>query len=95
MTKLTEGLRKPITTLEEAKAWIEELNGQGLLFHFDDNPETVGNIGEDGKWVDLFTKEEAAVVRKRVGELYNFEWSAGDDDFECPIGYALHVMGED
>ena len=77
----------PITTIEEAKAFIENLNAADMLFHFEDSPETIIS-GKTG--VELFTAEECPMVRVRVGELYDLDWSVSGH--ECPIGYALEVM---
>lgn len=78
----------PITTITEAKAFIEALEASGAMFHFEDSPETIinGNTG-----ADLFTPKEAKQVRARVAELYSFDWSTEGE--ECPIGYALTIMG--
>lgn len=92
---LTASLIKPIANLDQAKAWIEELAKSGLCFHFEDAPETVGNM-RSGQWVDLFTKDEAATLRARVRELYALDWSKEVDGegqpLECPIGYALVML---
>lgn len=89
-TILTPLLQRPISTLDEAKAWIQELQDKDLSFHFDDSASTIGNM-IDGQWVPLFSKSESAIVQARVNELYNpsFDWQP----YDCPIGYALHVMG--
>jgi hypothetical protein len=88
MHTFTPLLAQPIASEEQAKTWIEELHAQGLMFHFDDSPETVGRY-VDGEWIDLFTPEQCAIVRARLDEVYGFEF----EGFDCPIGYALHVMG--
>lgn len=94
MTVLTEKLIAPIESFDGAKAWIQELQDRGLMFHFDDSPETIGNYSGnslDGAWVDLFDESEAAIIRERLNEVYSpdFDWS----EFGCPIGYALHISG--
>lgn len=91
---LTPLLRRPVSSLDDAKAWIQELQDKGLMFHFDDSPDTIGNFDNghiNGNWVPLFSPKDARIVSARVGELYNesFDWSPHG----CPIGYALHVMG--
>ena len=82
----------PLTTIDQAKAWIEALVAADMLFHFEDSPETIGNM-VSGEWVDLFTKTEAKQVRKRVAELYAMDWSVVGE--ECPIGYALTITEPD
>ena len=87
---LTPILEREITTLSEAKEWIEELYAQGMLFHFDDSTHDIGNT-IDGQWVNLWSEEEADIISDRRDELYDksFDWG----EFGCPIGYALHVSG--
>ncbi|KFH18454.1 hypothetical protein ELZ19_06980 [Brucella abortus] len=81
-------LRKRIETKDEAEAFIRRLHELNLMFHFEDSPEDIGNF-VNGEWVNTFTEEEALEVSQRVEELYSFEWG----DLECPIGFALEVMG--
>lgn len=78
----------PLRTIAEAKTWIESLVGADMMFHFEDSPETIiaGRTGEP-----LFTRAEAKQVRARVAELYSFDWKPEGE--ECPIGYALTIMG--
>lgn len=80
-----ELLHRPIKTVAEAKRWIEELSAMELSFHFEDDPGDI-TIGISG--VALFTDEEAVEVRKRQVELYLLDWP---EEFQCPIGYLLHV----
>jgi hypothetical protein len=87
MATLTPLLERPVTSEDEAKAWITELHAQGLMFHFDDSPETVGTF-VGGQWRDLFTPEQCVIIRARLDEVYHFEF----EGYDCPIGYALHVM---
>lgn len=83
----SELLRRPVSTLDEAKRWIEDLLALDLMFHFEDDPFTI-EIGISG--VALFTDDEAVEVRRRQGELYSLAWP---EEFQCPIGYALHCEG--
>ena len=78
-------LNAPLTTETQAKAWIEELVVQDKMFHFDDDPRTIIDVKTSER---TFTDEEADSLTKRVNELYNFDWG----EYECPIGYALHIM---
>lgn len=79
-------LSTPIRTIDQAKVWIKELHDADLMFHFEDSPESIIN-GDTGE--ALFSLSDCKKIRARVRELYSFPWG----DFECPIGYALHVMG--
>ena len=80
-------LKKPITTTQEAKAFIETLEKENLLFHFDDDPFDI--IDMDNK--RTFTDEEAKLIDERVQELFDQEWG----EFEDPHGYALYLMRDD
>lgn len=85
MTQIRQELEfsaKPVTTLDEGKAWINELIRLDMMFHFDDSPDTIiTDLGGER----LFSDEEAEVVADRVSELYQLDWGV----HECPIGYAL------
>ena len=72
---------QPISTINDAKAYIENLVKHDLLFHFDDDVSELG----------CFTDEEVPQVEARMNEIYldSFDWV----EDECPIGYALKVSG--
>lgn len=73
-----------LATRGEAMLFIQELQEAGLMFHFEDDPDTIIN-GRTGHM--LFTEEEADLVRERMNEIYSFDWA----DYDCPIGYALSI----
>lgn len=81
-------LKTPLKTVEEGKAFIKALHDADAMFHFEDSPETIitGLSGDR-----LFSDEQARDVRARVDELYAMDWASVGH--ECPIGYALEVMG--
>lgn len=84
----------PIANIDQGKAWIEALHAANLMFHFEDSPETIFNYSA-GYAVNhgrTFTDEQCPLIRNRVAELYDLDWSV--TGHECPIGYALEVMGE-
>lgn len=80
-----EMIHRPITTLDEAKAFVQFLQDEGLMFHFEDDVHDIIWGGSS----EAPTHEELVQMDLRRDELYGFEWG----EFECPIGYALHVMG--
>lgn len=90
MTTAPVDFKTPLKTLDQAKAFIQSLYDNDQLFHFEDSPENIGNT-VNGEWVSTFTKAEAKLARLRVAEMYGMEWGP---ELDCPIGYALVVLGE-
>tara|TARA_R100000808_G_C2082627_1_gene105960 strand:- start:255 stop:749 length:495 start_codon:yes stop_codon:yes gene_type:complete len=80
----TEMHTNKITSIENARGYIEALVAAGKDFHFDDDPHEVIDYGT-GKRV--FTDEEAKTVRQRLDEMADLDWGA----HECPLGYVLHL----
>ena len=82
---------RPITNLDEGKAFVEELHRTDNMFHFEDSPDSVCHQDSLGRQVWSFTPEECSHLTLRVAELYDLDWKPTGE--ECPIGYALTVMG--
>lgn len=74
----------PITTLDEAKAFVQALVAADLLFHFEDDPFDTVNVKSGAR---TFTDGEATAVALRQGEMYALDWDAHG----CPIGYSLDL----
>jgi hypothetical protein len=78
-------LHQQIGTLAEAKAYIEMLTRNGLMYHFEDSPE-------DMLWAlpadSAPRHQDLVVLNQRCDELYSdrLDWSK---EGGCPIGYAL------
>ena len=72
----------PITTLEEAHAFLTYLHEQGLSFHPEDSAADC--IG------DQITQEEAREIDNRHAEAYRLEWPEG----ECPCSFLLNLDPE-
>lgn len=70
---------KKITTIEEAKAFIDLLYADGTMWHFDDSPSECG-----------FSKTFASILTDRQVELWNVAEDTGFDHF----GYALALDPE-
>jgi len=85
-TRLPAALRATIDSLPRAMAFIEALDANGLLFHFEDDVR-------DCLWGVELTDEDLDILSSQRDALYadDFEWG----EFECPIGYALHVSGHE
>lgn len=81
--ELPEAARADITDLESAKAWVKALYDAGLGFHFEDNPDDI--VNSQGR---TFRRVDVPLIRDRVGKLYAQDW---EPEFECPIGYLLHL----
>ena len=60
---------KKITNREEAESFYRGLSELGKMFHPEDSPETIINIGS-GK--QIFAAAESKAVRERVCETYQF-----------------------
>lgn len=91
--RIPEGLKKPITTIAEAMAWIDLLVSSKMDFHLEDSAASIGYMeGPNRQWVDLFTKADARIVDVRRHELYalDFEWGT----YDCPIGYMMAKLDE-
>lgn len=70
----------PITTLEEARAFLTYLIEQGLSYHPEDSASDC---------IDhLVTPEEAQAIDDRTEECYQQDWPEG----ECPCS---HILGHD
>lgn len=72
----------PINSLEEAHAFFDKLNSDGLLFHPEDSPESI----VDGDGNPLFTPDECTLLEQRIAEVYLFD--------EDPCAYCL-TLGDD
>jgi hypothetical protein len=75
---------KKITDITMAARFIDSLADANLMFHLEDAPAEIINFTTEEY---LFSAHEAVLLRKRVRELYSFDWSRYDT--ECPIGYFL------
>ena len=75
---------KKITDITAAAAFIRSLVAVDLMFHLEDQPAEIINTAT-GEY--LFSAHESVLLRKRVAELYSFDWSVYNT--ECPIGYYL------
>ena len=73
-------LANPITTHTEAVAFVRGLYTADLLFHFDDSPETIGNLNSGER---TFSEEECPLVRQRVEELFGFDFCPFDISIDC------------
>lgn len=81
---LPRELTSPIETLDDGKRWITSLAVAGLLFHFEDSPDSIVT-GIDGK--PLFDPDDVPLIERQVAALYRLDW--GDS---CPLGYALEYL---
>jgi len=85
--KLPDGLKKPITNVQEAKKWIDLLVASNMSWHFEDSAIDIGH-SEDGKWVNSWSTTVGRLLNKRRDELYSLPFSVWGKD-GCPIGYML------
>mgnify|MGYP001315688348 CR=1 FL=1 len=68
--------------INEAKKFFDDLYSRDLMYHLEDDAEDC----LEGK----VSKDEARKIQSQVDAIYNADLDWGE--FECPIGYCLHVM---
>lgn len=82
-------IAQPITTINEARAFIRYLIKKGKCYHFDDDPREVVNFDEQtGETKRVFTDHQADLLDKRIEEIFSFsskDWA----NYKCPFGYAM------
>ena len=66
MEKEESILLKEIVTVQDAKSFIDYLNNEDKLFHFDDDPRDIINI----KGECIFTEEECLLIDERLNEMF-------------------------
>lgn len=72
-------MRAPIVSREGAEMFIRALYADGLLFHFDDSPETIINVHSGAP---IFTPTQCDLVRARVAEMFAVP---GFDPFDLAV----------
>ena len=70
--------------IKQAKAFIEYLHKNDLMFHFDDCAV------ECLYWTGACSLKKAMTIEVLKDRMYASKLDWGE--FECPIGYALHLM---
>ena len=60
---------KPITSLNDARIFFDNLAADRVLFHPEDSPESI----VDGFGLALFTPEECDALNQRIAEVYLFD----------------------
>jgi hypothetical protein len=76
---------QPITTINEARAFIRYLIKKGKCYHFDDDPRDIFN-NDDQR---VFTDHQADLLDERIDEIFSFSSKAWAN-YKCPFGYAMH-----
>jgi len=69
-------MQNAISTREQARQFVEDLNENSMLFHFDDDPADILS-NRSGFSEALFTEEECVYVAQRVEEMFD---TIGYDD---------------
>lgn len=72
-------MTKRIRTAADADAFIRALHADGNLYHFDDNPDDIINLGTGEP---VFDPDEVPALRGRVGEMFALD---GYDPFELAV----------
>lgn len=73
---MREFMQNAISTREQARQFVEDLNENSMLFHFDDDPADILS-NRSGFSEALFTEEECVYVAQRVEEMFD---TIGYDD---------------
>jgi len=60
---------KPITSLNDAHVFFDNLAVDRVLFHPEDSPESI----VDGFGLALFTPQECVALKQRISEVYLFD----------------------
>lgn len=78
--------QQDIVSMDDAKAYIDMLARNGLLYHFDDGPESITwNLPQGSKP----TNADTNMMRTRQDQVYAIDgWTRNN----CPIGYALECL---
>ena len=61
--------KRPVGSLKQAHNFLRQLHEDDLLFHPEDDPESV--INQKGE--PLFTIQEVKYLRRRISEVYDFD----------------------
>ena len=75
---MKEYFNKPIGSKEQVEDFLNKLHSDDLLFHPEDNPKDIIIKDADGKFVELFNKEECKLLDQRLKEV----WEHYDDPCE-------------
>jgi len=67
---MKEFMMNAISTRKQARQFVEDLNENSMLFHFDDDPADI-LCNRSGFSEALFTDEECAYIAQRVEEMFN------------------------
>lgn len=68
-TAIPDYFKVPLQDADAARYFITTLHAHGLLFHFNDDPESVVTLRND-VWVNTFTADQVALLNERVAECF-------------------------
>ena len=71
-----------------ALVWFSEMQTKGLIFHPDDDPADIVNIGD---WQKTFSNPEISELRFVMNELFN---SLGDGVYEAAYPIFMKAIGQ-
>jgi hypothetical protein len=75
------------TSFDGMQAWFAQLSTRGMLFHVDDEPAEIINVGTSER---IFSDEEAAVLRAAIAELFS---KHGDDVYQAEYPIFMKAAG--
>ena len=67
-------LHKPITTIQEAKQYIDFLYENNILYHLDEDSRNIVNFETNLSFEDIYTNEELDAMDARNDEMSGLDW---------------------
>ena len=81
---------QPITTINEARAFIRYLIKKGKCYHFHDDPREVVDFDKKtGETKRVFTDHQANLLDERINEIFSFS-SKDYANNKCPFCYTMY-----
>jgi hypothetical protein len=80
-------LHKPITTIEEAKQYIDFLNENNILYHLDEDSRNIVDFETGKAFEDIFFDEDLDAMDARNDEMSGLDWDKHE--------YCCEILGID
>ena len=80
-------LHKPITTIEEAKQYIDFLHENDILYHLDEDSRNIVDFETGKAFEDIFFDEDLDAMDARNDEMSGLDWDKHE--------YCCEILGID